>query len=89
MNADGYSFSAALSAMRSTACSHNGPVFFWCRRAWRTGRMVHVRPASADSMSYVEYVDVARNERAPWTPTRCDLLTDDWVRCHLRPGVVL
>lgn len=64
------SYSAALAAMRLGAA---------CRRqAWKPGKTVRIVAPQAPALSYLALVyDDGR--QAPWTPTRCDQLEDDWL----------
>ncbi|MCY1644773.1 Thoeris anti-defense Tad2 family protein [Methylorubrum sp. SL192] len=64
------SYSAALAAMKLGAA---------CRRqAWKPGKTVRIVAPQAPALSYLALVyDDGR--QAPWTPTRCDQLEDDWL----------
>lgn len=50
------------------------------RLAWKQNKDVWIRPEGNDSMSYPElvYTDFS-GRRAPWQPTRCDMLENDWL----------
>lgn len=64
------SYSVALAAMKLGAS---------CRRqAWKPGKTVRLMTPQAPALSYLAIVyDDGR--QAPWTPTRCDQLEDDWL----------
>jgi hypothetical protein len=69
-SSSGVSFEYALNRIKSgDSC---------LRRAWKHGKWIRLKVATAESMSYIalEYLD---GRSAPWTPTRCDLLENDWV----------
>jgi Protein of unknown function (DUF2829) len=49
-----------------------------CRRLdWHRPRFVCLRQPS-DSLGYFEMV-MSDGQRAPWTPSRCDLFGEDWI----------
>lgn len=51
--------------------------FYMHRLAWKPNKFVRIRQPLEGSLDYLElaYVD---GRRTPWTPTRCDLMEDDW-----------
>jgi hypothetical protein len=50
------------------------------REDWRRARCVRlVSPKEPPALSYLE-IEMSDGSRAPWTPTRCDLLETDWHR---------
>lgn len=53
----------------------------WRRMAWKRGKAVVLYPAHSlhKTMSYIALM-MPDGQRAPWTPTRCDLLESDWER---------
>lgn len=63
-------FSDALRAIKAGATARNV--------AWKANKYIHLRPADSQSMSYLELV-YTDGRRAPWTPTRCDLLDAVWL----------
>lgn len=72
-----FDFGAALHILKS-----GGQVR---RPNWHEDRYIQLRPAEPEHpkpfksavASYIELCDV-RGSHAPWTPTRCDLLEEDW-----------
>lgn len=68
--AGGETYSAALSAMKLGASCQ--------RRAWRPGKSVRIITPQPPALSYLALV-YEDGRLAPWTPTRCDQLEDDWL----------
>ncbi|TGR81831.1 DUF2829 domain-containing protein [Mesorhizobium sp. M2D.F.Ca.ET.223.01.1.1] len=64
-----FSFSTALVMMRCGLALR--------RAEWRPNKWVHI-VSPENSLSYLEMV-INDGRRAPYTPSRCDLFTDDWM----------
>lgn len=71
----GLGFDSALRAIKRGG--------FWKRDAWKPNKAVRLyQPPDDDtaetrSLNYLELVYVD-GRRAPWAPTRCDLVEEDW-----------
>lgn len=53
----------------------------WRRMAWKPGKAIVLHPGSSlhKLMPFIALM-LPNGQRAPWTPTRCDLLERDWER---------
>jgi hypothetical protein len=66
---EGVDYSRALIRLKAGASMR--------RKEWRPNKWVVVARPS-DSLSYLEMV-LSDGRRAPYTPSRCDQFTDDWI----------
>jgi len=49
------------------------------RKAWKPGKYIILNPGSNKILSFIELkYDEENRLGAPWTPTRCDLIENDW-----------
>lgn len=64
------SFSTALDGLKQGG--------LWFRLAWKNNKFVRIDPEKTNTYSHLvmEFTDGRKN--VPWTPTRCDLLEEDW-----------
>lgn len=52
----------------------------WRRAVWKKGKVIVLHPGTAAGMMSFIALLLPGGGFAPWTPTRCDLLEQDWER---------
>lgn len=66
-----YGFSWALGAIKDGE--------HWRRSGWRPGSYVFLQGPATGFDGFIA-IHTHDDRRAPWTPSRCDLLENDWMK---------